>query len=227
MPDPMAGLPPRFLRTPEAARYLGLSGRTLEKHRTYGTGPTYRKIGGRVVYAVDDLKAWADLGAKTSTSWHRDRPTLSGHRRRRQHAHRSSDTSVQYRTCGASRACGRTGRDSARPQVYAGIAGEDRPSDRAFENSRRTAHYAWLGRRVCGHHGEARYRRGMPNMEGAIFDTPRPRATCPCGQAAEVCGSLRVPTRGRLAPGEPFDCANRASSRRDQGYAFCRTALRR
>jgi hypothetical protein len=30
MPDPMAGLPPRFLRTPEAARYLGLSGRTLE-----------------------------------------------------------------------------------------------------------------------------------------------------------------------------------------------------
>ncbi|MDU6731904.1 MAG: DNA-binding protein, partial [Bradyrhizobium sp.] len=28
MPDPVAGLPPRFLRTPEAARYLGLSGRT-------------------------------------------------------------------------------------------------------------------------------------------------------------------------------------------------------
>ena len=45
-----AGLPPRFLRTPEAARFLGLSGRTLEKHRTYGTGPAYRKLGGRVVY---------------------------------------------------------------------------------------------------------------------------------------------------------------------------------
>lgn len=28
----------RFLRTPEAGRYLGLSGRTLEKHRIYGTG---------------------------------------------------------------------------------------------------------------------------------------------------------------------------------------------
>ena len=28
MPDPLAGLPPRFLRTPEAARFLGLSGRT-------------------------------------------------------------------------------------------------------------------------------------------------------------------------------------------------------
>jgi len=68
MPDPLAGLPPRFLRTPEAARFLGLSGRTLEKHRTYGTGPKYSKIGGRVIYALDDLKAWADLGAKQSTS---------------------------------------------------------------------------------------------------------------------------------------------------------------
>ena len=68
MPDLMAGLPPRFLRTPEAARFLGLSGRTLEKHRTYGTGPIYRKIGGRVVYALDDLQAWADRGTKTSTS---------------------------------------------------------------------------------------------------------------------------------------------------------------
>ena len=68
MPDPLAGLPPRFLRTPEAARFLSLSGRTLEKHRIYGTGPKYRKIGGRVVYALDDLQAWADLGAKNSTS---------------------------------------------------------------------------------------------------------------------------------------------------------------
>lgn len=64
----IAGLPPRFLRTPEAARFLGLSGRTLEKHRTYGTGPAYRKLGGRVVYAIDDLQAWADRGAVTSTS---------------------------------------------------------------------------------------------------------------------------------------------------------------
>ncbi|PZV36418.1 helix-turn-helix transcriptional regulator [Mesorhizobium kowhaii] len=64
----LTGLPPRFLRTPEAARFLGLSGRTLEKHRTYGTGPSYRKLGGRVVYAIDDLQTWADRGAVTSTS---------------------------------------------------------------------------------------------------------------------------------------------------------------
>jgi hypothetical protein len=56
------------LRTVEAARFLGLSGRTLEKHRCYGTGPTYRKIGGRVVYALADLQAWADRGVKSSTS---------------------------------------------------------------------------------------------------------------------------------------------------------------
>lgn len=68
MSDPAGILPPRFLRTPEAGRFLGLSGRTLEKHRVYGTGPRYRKIGGRVVYALDDLKAWADQGLRTSTS---------------------------------------------------------------------------------------------------------------------------------------------------------------
>jgi predicted DNA-binding transcriptional regulator AlpA len=68
MPDPLINLPPRYLRTPEAARFLGISGRTLEKHRTYGTGPSYRKLGGRVVYRVEDLQSWADLGLRTSTS---------------------------------------------------------------------------------------------------------------------------------------------------------------
>ena len=68
MSDSYAGLPQPYLRTPDAARFLSLSGRTLEKHRTYGTGPAYRKLGGRVVYALEDLKAWAERGAKTSTS---------------------------------------------------------------------------------------------------------------------------------------------------------------
>jgi predicted DNA-binding transcriptional regulator AlpA len=66
-PD-LAVLPPRFLRTKEAAEFLSLSARTLEKHRTYGTGPAYRKLGGRVVYSVVDLEAWAARGAVTSTS---------------------------------------------------------------------------------------------------------------------------------------------------------------
>lgn len=58
----------RFLRTPQASEYLGLSSRTLEKHRTYGTGPVYRKLGGRVVYDLDDLCRWADSGLRASTS---------------------------------------------------------------------------------------------------------------------------------------------------------------
>ncbi|MCO2385743.1 helix-turn-helix domain-containing protein [Pseudomonas aeruginosa] len=64
---PNADMPPRLLRTQEAARFLGISTRTLEKHRTYGTGPTYRKIGGRVLYTVHDLDAWSEIGARKST----------------------------------------------------------------------------------------------------------------------------------------------------------------
>lgn len=59
---------PRYLRTPEVARMLGVSNRTLEKHRTHGTGPRYRKLGGRVVYTIEDVQAWADVGLRQSTS---------------------------------------------------------------------------------------------------------------------------------------------------------------
>lgn len=58
----------RFLRTPDAAVHLGLSARTLEKHRCFGTGPVYHKLGGRIVYAISDLAAWAELGLRRSTS---------------------------------------------------------------------------------------------------------------------------------------------------------------
>lgn len=59
---------PRYLKTPDAAVHLGLSARTLEKHRCYGTGPAYHKLGGRVVYAIADLDAWAGNGKRRSTS---------------------------------------------------------------------------------------------------------------------------------------------------------------
>ena len=67
MPDPMAGCRHVSCGRPRPRDIWALRSH-LGKHRTYGTGPTYRKIGGRVVYALDDLKAWADLGSKTSTS---------------------------------------------------------------------------------------------------------------------------------------------------------------
>ncbi|MBB3811606.1 helix-turn-helix domain-containing protein [Pseudochelatococcus contaminans] len=58
----------QLLKTREAAELLALSSRTLEKHRTYGTGPVYRKLGGRVVYDVVDLRTWVDKGRRASTS---------------------------------------------------------------------------------------------------------------------------------------------------------------
>ena len=68
MLDKPAQLATRYVRTHEAARLLGISPRTLEKYRCHGSGPTFRKLGGRVVYAVGDLEAWADQAACSSTS---------------------------------------------------------------------------------------------------------------------------------------------------------------
>jgi predicted DNA-binding transcriptional regulator AlpA len=59
--------PERYLRTEEAARLLGLSGSTLEKHRVFNTGPMYMKIGGRVVYEVDELMWWAKQTRRSGT----------------------------------------------------------------------------------------------------------------------------------------------------------------
>ncbi|HWW57073.1 MAG TPA: DNA-binding protein [Sphingopyxis sp.] len=60
--------PFRYLRTSEAARFLSLSPRTMEKHRLYGTGPQYRKLGGRVGYCIPDLQEWADQDIRTCSS---------------------------------------------------------------------------------------------------------------------------------------------------------------
>lgn len=68
MAEPVAAATPHYLKTPDAAIHLGLSARTLEKHRCYGTGPVFRRLGGRIVYAIDDLDAWAALGTRRSTS---------------------------------------------------------------------------------------------------------------------------------------------------------------
>ena len=68
MEQPVAVTTPRYLKTPDAAIHLGLSARTLEKHRCYGTGPVFRRLGGRIVYAIADLEAWAALGTRRSTS---------------------------------------------------------------------------------------------------------------------------------------------------------------
>jgi len=50
----------RYLNNDEAANFLKLSPRTLEKLRVLGTGPQFRKFGRRVVYDVADLVTWSN-----------------------------------------------------------------------------------------------------------------------------------------------------------------------
>jgi excisionase family DNA binding protein len=57
-----------FLNTDQAAHYVGLSRRTLEKMRTAGEGPRFRKHGRYVRYHIDDLDAWSLGQGKASTS---------------------------------------------------------------------------------------------------------------------------------------------------------------
>lgn len=59
---------PEFLTTDEAAVFLRLSPRTLEKQRVLGGGPRFRKFGARVLYAASDLRVWADSRAYGMTS---------------------------------------------------------------------------------------------------------------------------------------------------------------
>ncbi len=57
-----------FLNTPQAAHYIGLSRRTLEKMRTQGSGPRFRKHGRYVRYHIADLDDWSQAEGRNSTS---------------------------------------------------------------------------------------------------------------------------------------------------------------
>lgn len=61
-----------LLTTVEAAAYLRLSPRTLERFRVEGTGPKFLKAGGgkraRVLYEPEELRNWLAGFAFNSTS---------------------------------------------------------------------------------------------------------------------------------------------------------------
>ena len=59
---------PGALSTPLAADYVGLSPATLETLRVRGGGPTFVKLGRRVVYRREDLDAWLKTARRASTS---------------------------------------------------------------------------------------------------------------------------------------------------------------
>jgi hypothetical protein len=57
-----------LLTTPETAERLRLKKHSLDNMRWQGTGPPFRKIGGRVFYHIDDLKKWLDEARRRISS---------------------------------------------------------------------------------------------------------------------------------------------------------------
>jgi hypothetical protein len=53
-------IPDKYLDNEQAAQFLKLSPRTLDRQRGTGDGPRFRKFGRRVIYAIEDLEAWAN-----------------------------------------------------------------------------------------------------------------------------------------------------------------------
>lgn len=68
MSDSQTGATATYLNCEQAGAHLNLSPRTLEKLRTIGGGPRFRKLGRRIVYKVADLDSWADSRSCESTS---------------------------------------------------------------------------------------------------------------------------------------------------------------
>lgn len=52
----------------QAAVFLDLSPRTLERFRVEGRGPAFLKLGRRVVYSRHDLLTWAEAQRHQSTA---------------------------------------------------------------------------------------------------------------------------------------------------------------
>lgn len=50
-----------YLNTGQAAHFLGLSVRTMQRMRARGIGPTPRRHTQMVQYHIDDLEAWSRL----------------------------------------------------------------------------------------------------------------------------------------------------------------------
>jgi hypothetical protein len=66
-----------LLDSKSAAVYLRLAQQTLAQMRVSGTGPSYYKVGRRVLYDLAELDDWLDTKRRSSTS---DTGTHTGRR---------------------------------------------------------------------------------------------------------------------------------------------------
>jgi predicted DNA-binding transcriptional regulator AlpA len=65
----------RFVDTKDAARFCGSSKSTLNRLRTIGGGPTYIRIGRRVVYDRRELERWlGDRRFGSTSEYSQQRP---------------------------------------------------------------------------------------------------------------------------------------------------------
>ena len=63
------GIKQEIFSEKEAAQYLRLSPKTLQKWRCVGGGPEYRILGKRrIVYKIEDLRSFLDLRIRHNTA---------------------------------------------------------------------------------------------------------------------------------------------------------------
>jgi Helix-turn-helix domain len=60
--------PVRHLHQIELARRWNISPRTLENWRWLGQGPAYLKVGGRVLYRIEDVETFEAANLRTSVT---------------------------------------------------------------------------------------------------------------------------------------------------------------
>ena len=65
--NPMRIYPDGRVVAHDAARYLGISGRTLANMRSLGTGPRFVKRG-KIFYFIRDLDTWLEAGIARNTA---------------------------------------------------------------------------------------------------------------------------------------------------------------
>ncbi|MEO1610263.1 MAG: helix-turn-helix domain-containing protein [Pseudomonadota bacterium] len=59
---------PKYLNQTELAKRWKISPRTLERRRWSGEGPCFIKIGGRVLYRMEDIEAYEREHTRMSTA---------------------------------------------------------------------------------------------------------------------------------------------------------------
>lgn len=68
--QPATGSTRGALNDIELANRLGVSRKTLQKWRSLGIGPTYLKLGAKVVYRVEDIEAYVQRSLRKSPGLH-------------------------------------------------------------------------------------------------------------------------------------------------------------